>query len=397
MPKTNKYQFIITTDNEDYLSFKEDHVKFDGIILSDSIYSFFPRLTINLPDTTGLYSEKFFFLEGMKYNVKFGDEDGGYLEPSFYWSEDRLSAWQGGITMAGHKAMEMVSAFDLLDAPKSKSYEDTISNVIKTIADEFAVDKSYITTTGNQGIWYQPWIKNTKFIDSLLEVAMGTNDEKSPFYSFFNLHNEFYFQNMAELMKGTPEGELNTLHREKDPSQRILEEEIKNIEYSILGSMVNKDNYCNNYHSIKADGTLVTVAKEKISDHVYNGDGKLAILKDLTNEVSDNIYIGLEDGYSPDEIKGKINRFYVDSNLMFRLQLLTVFNRKFVSGKNVDIKIGSIEDAGKTFATEFSGNWLISQSTHHYDERQTANTELEIIRPFVKVNSDNLYLSDFLS
>ena len=75
-----------------YIPFYYPLRAYDKISLKDSVFNFWPTATIIVNDEGGKLTDKYFFIEGLKFDLTLGSKEGGYINNSYVWNDTSLEA-----------------------------------------------------------------------------------------------------------------------------------------------------------------------------------------------------------------------------------------------------------------------------------------------------------------
>jgi len=373
---------------------------FPRIFLQDSIFDFYPYAELYFLDDRGATIDLINFVEGLEFDL--GIEDTGLDTPGtsgqyYMWSENQLLEPILREHFSGTNVFLLISAFYKKNKPQSRAWLNTISNIITEICTtDYELDptSTFISTTTGVDNWYQTNQKNGLFIQLLSDNAFNQSNPRSPFFSFFNTNGEFYFMSVDEMFAQEPVDYYYMSFNEQTSIDKFAIQD-----YTIMygGLPINFNNYKQNIISIKGDGSY-NEEEVKYEDFVYreNIADKLLLRRDY-QELSNTINFGLnETTVDSFNIKGRTNSLYRDSILPNRMRVTIHFNPYAVSGKVIDLKVGSFSEDKANMLLEFSGKWLIMKSMHFMGEDGMAYTNLQIAKSTMFVDSNHVFRNDFL-
>ncbi len=371
---------------------------FQKILFTDSIFNFFPVVDIFISDAEGIIPDVVNFIEGLDVLVEYGNKDNGYIGGNYFWSRNDFNDTMTADNLSGSNGFLFGYHLIKYNQPKSRSWYDTISNVVNDILvkDYNMSDptKKFISSTTGADYWYQVITKNSTWLQDLADAAFNISYDKSPFYTFFNLQNEFYFMHLYDLFSQKP---INLIPYKIEVVEDMMTNPyiIQQYDIQYTGTFTNFKNYKVDSYYVDSDGTYKKTNHE-LKNHVYKEqNSKLTIKKDFVNTNS-IIFLGnyesLIDQYT---YQAMVNNKFRDSVLSYRMNIVIPFNPKAVSGKIIELKVNSAFESKKV-CKEFSGKWLILKSTHYDDKEALPYTQLLIAKSSVYVDSDHILYNEFL-
>lgn len=403
----SQFKFFLESENDDKgnpaFNFTTQNMNvWKRVVITDSIYQFFPTIEIDLEDSTGVVHDYIVSLEGLQVKATFGSDEDGYLINEYIFEDSQLNTPTITDHISGNVILRGVSYYELLDSIKSKGFNDTISNIAKNIMkSSYGLtdsNKLFVeNTTGNVQL-YQINTTDVKFLFNLSDYAYSTNNSKSPYLTFFNCSGEFYFMSIDQLFK------QESINDEDYPFRFVLDEfrgvnpfAIQNYEILPGGLDINKNNYIKTFYAHKPDGSI-SKSINKIENHMQKGDGSLLLRKKHQglHDSFDHVYFGIYENNELDLYKGFQNNQFRDSALERKLSIIVPFNPNVRAGKICTLEVGSNieEKAGKS--SEWSGKWLIIKSKHFYDVDQVPYSVMELGRSRIKVDPNHPFKSDLL-
>jgi len=389
---------------------------FRRIYFEDSLFKFFPYGEVYYIDQVGIISDKLFFIEGMEFETKLGyneekQEDGGtvggWLEHNYVWTEAQLNNGQPSNNVNGDQIFLLLSKHYMKNIHQSKSFnyegaqqKMTISEILEKDlcpALDIPKNKQFISKTTGYPYVNQCNEMNGVFIENLSKVAYSISNQTSPFYTFINCNGEFYFMTIQELMQQPP-AKVYVLDIAED--MQMNDKYIKRWETMHSGMKFNKYNYLRRFCTWDAGGQnnaedfdIHTMTNYKVKDQ---NERLLVHRKFIPDSPVSTSYLGiqhLQDG--PEYFKGFKNSYYRNTNLSYRMILLTQFNAKVIAGKTVEITV-SKKMQNDEHATEYSGTWLITKSSHLFDKDGIPYSKLEIAKPKIRLDNNHPYKENFL-
>lgn len=424
-----QYEFEMLSDPQCLQFYREDTEEdgiqgipirnYSRIFFTDSIFTLFPLGEIYYKDHSGLISDKVFFVEGLEFKAKLGYEkteetledgtvveDGGYLEHEYVWSESQFNNVQISNALSGDIVFLLLSKYYKDDHPKCLTFNHENHSQFKTISQILKEDilpswgfleekyKDTISDTVGTPYLNQLNMTNRQFIKLLAEYSYSQNFVTSGFYTFINCNGEFYYMTIQEMLN-----QPSVMKYKIDLTESMTID--KNIikDYTILhgGLPVNKENYNRKFFHYGPDGEVVTEDKH-IQDSVSDVSTltKLLVRKQyIPATPSDVKYMGILSSIDTEMYNGYKNYFYRDTALCYRMVLVVQFDHKLVSGKTVEIEIEKANNDNE-IATEYSGKWLICESSHTINEEGIPYSQLVISKPKIQIDKDHVFYDDFV-
>jgi hypothetical protein len=208
-PKDPEYLFINDDQNGLILSATFS----DGAFIQEGFDFPFPYFQMAFSDPSGFLAERIPMLESLSMAMSFGKFHlNESISHDFYWTQDQIHNTNLSDHISGSHVWAGVSRYRKLDGLKSKSFGISsafargvpLKNVIHQIASAYTfssmiIDGYNIPGSGiqNEDLWYQANENDFDFIGKHTTVAY--NSDASPYLSFINLKNEFYFDSLKNL------------------------------------------------------------------------------------------------------------------------------------------------------------------------------------------------------
>lgn len=410
--KTDKYEFFKYGQNDNPL--------FRRIFMSDSIFQYFPSLECVINDIIGDTTEITYFVENLSVSARLGHSERGIIAHDFFWSESQLNDVQRAATIQGNWFWFFESDFEKQDFVKSQSFKGTIHSVVDSLVSKYIYSPDnrrynglvgngrFIDETSNENFWYQDSVSDSVFIRKLAQYAYSPSYKNSPFLTFFNLKGEFYFRPFAKFFENPDAIVANyTLD-----AQYAEEDFLANYSIQFAGSSFNRPNYNVNFFSIGTDGsnesTTKTLSSQSISSKDTLGSTNTSKVrlpirkKDLSTNQRMSMFGIVENEDGPD-FNGWMNTQFLDTLTAYRMTLTVPFNPELASGRLINLTVTSKFEVDKSFATEYCGNWLITESNHLFNPMTTDKgpdapyTQVSLIKPSINVWTGNKFVDDFIS
>lgn len=394
MSEENICKFSMKTTETEFINLENQDIKlFHRIYFKDSLYEFFPYAEVFVRDIYGLFTEHSFFVEGTVFELKLGNDEDGYLEGKYAWSESQFNDVQMEEHLTGTTVFILISEHFMKDKPKSRAFNDSTSNIVKKIINEDykITDVSNICDTAYITDWYQMNEENSEFIQNLAEVCHSSAYKNSPIFTFINCKGEFYFTSVEEMFQKDP---VATFMLKFDKDSRVDKDVIQ--DYIVLhgGLPINKENYEKKVFTIDESGGSAQKTVKIEDSLVSYQKGILPIKKEYQKENS-YLDIGIIKDEETEVLQGIINTQCRDSALSYRMEIIVHFKHNLLSGKTIELEVGS-SDEEKKVNIEFSGRWLILESEHYADESGIPYSKLFIAKSTINLDKSHIFFKDFL-
>lgn len=416
------YDFYLVSEKDNFIDTSSFPLKaWHRAVTLDTIFRFYSYLEININDEMGTIIGKVVNGEGQIVESYLGvtaDELNNWLVGRWVWDSNQVIDCKPAKHIRGNSIISFFSHYYMYDAVKTRVWNDTISNIVATILkDDYKIPVSdivvggnydkknalaFVTPTTGKNVYYQINESNSEFIKRLATRAYSEKYEYSPFVTFTNSKKEIYFCALEELYnKGEViSKEIYKLTDDQDTSTNPFS--IRKIEFLQTGLVANKPTYKKKIYNQKSTGVVGSEVTQLKDHSVSREKGKILIHKD--NLEYQKIAFSYEDFGLYNEatetslLKGYRNSFYVDSMLYLRLNIDIIFNSKAVTGKTIDIEIGSNIDERNNKTSEFCGKWLIIKSQHYWDSRGLPIHHLELAKNRAVPDSTvNVFKNNFIS
>lgn len=392
------HNFIFESDPK-LIDLTESSIRgFNKILFIDSIFDFFPRVEVNFVDPNGVIPDQTYFLEDLEFTVELGNKTDGFLGGKYVWASNEFNDVRIENFLSGSNSSIFISKYINFNEQKNKSWLGTIKSTIENIltVDYSLTDstKKFISNTTGSDYWYQSAEKNSEFIKNLSDYAYDIAHNKSPYYTFINSNEEFYFMNLYDLFNQQPINPVNpyTLENKEDSQYNLYS--IQDYIIQTPGMELNIDNYGIKAYETSSSGVSSSEEYE-YKDFVYKELNAKLLLRTQYNKNKTIFYKGInetiQDKYN---YLGLINSFYRDSALSYRKFITIPFNPKIASGKLINLKLESAFET-KGVLKEYSGNWLILKTLHHLDLDGIPYSNLLIAKSTLSVNSKHKFYPDF--
>lgn len=399
------------TTKPNLFTIDESNQKFwNRLVLHDSIAMFTPYADMIVPDIGGLFNERHFFTEGMVINLRMGVNSTrfGYISHDFTWNEYQMNpeSTREGSHPTGDATFVLESRFADEDYEKSRSFGNVkISKAVDTAMRSYNLTpvqpvhgsqtqgRLIIVDTSNTMVCTQPDEYDIDFVQRMAQSAFNSTYNNTGYVAFWNLRNEFIFAPVGYLLKQKP---VATLTMTQQPTTLEEPNTIKNYGLYFGGADVNRENYRQHVWVLGEDGSLSSKAVS-LQNHVFkaNPRDRTTIARSrLTNLKTTNWY-GVASKKDADALKAYHNHINVESNLAFRFEAMVPFHPDLVTGRTVQLEIGSAFQ-NLQIAPEYSGVWLIVGSDHFYDKDGYGASRLTLGRGTLNIRKEHPYFGTFV-
>jgi len=396
----NKYRLIFKS-TPNLLNFNNQSLRsFPTMYMMSDIFGFYPYGELYLDDPAGVIIDNAFFVEGLKIEYKIGNDEEGYVGHDFSWSENQVNNTVMADYVSGNNVFILLSYYNTIDTVRSKAWKDkTLSTVITDIVNnDFGitdVNKINIFDTTGDDTWYQINSTIRDFLWFNREQAYTENYPNSPYISFINTNGEFYFTCLESLFN--EQKPVANYKFSFSKSSSIDPTVIKDYDIVSLGVPKNKFNYKKKLYTIDKAGTYGSSDTDIKDFSAVDSKGKVIIRQQLQETYSDYRSMGIKETVLDEyRINAQRNFENLDSALSTRLPLTINFNPKCVTGKLIELTVGSTI-ANKQVLSELSGNWLIISDRHFMDQDGIPHTSIVVAKSKINVNNNHPFFNDFLS
>ena len=388
------------------------HALYSMIMTKDSIFNPYPIMGIVFRDDEGIITEQSPLIEGLKFKIKFTDFENeqsnlNNIHHDFYWVGSDLPQLYSSLFVTGQQTFSFSSNFLFQGGEKIKAYEGNLSTIIqnKVSAYEFADPalkrKIQISKTDNTGCYYQMETTDKEFFNSCSEIAYSSSFPNSPYYWFFNLNSEFRFVSLEDLMNQSPITTLSYGDRRGEIGSYQSRGTLENPRLTNLGMAKTKHSYKKRMNCVDPSGECINNAVNLSNKALTFKDTKVPIRKQVINAYDGigHYYGVVNDSSQIDEYKGWENAQYKQNGIYafpYRITFQTSFDPALCSGKIVNIVFNSGLKEFKYSNMEYSGDWLILNSTHTTNKEGDVSTTLEVGRTTMGVYSKNPFFRDFI-
>lgn len=358
-----------------------------SFLLSDSIYSMFPKAKLSINDNEGLFQQYLMSVEGTEVELSFGYKN-SFIKNKYIVNTDSLIDSYSG-KMGGYLNIELDHFLKTTQSKDMRVFKDTISKIIRRIVDKYDFTKRNINDSGASDYYYQPFINDFDFIENfLLPFSFSNNSKSSPFYCFINSNNEFNYRNYMSIMNGTPSIELKQgsndvgsisptnftkITRFRTDTKYTYEKRHRKITKLLPdGEFDVREDFINDYPDVPF-GDLPLIVKDK-----NNFTGSLQLFDDESTLGKIEVNAGMK-------IQTMRNAFSLE-----RLLLKLPLNIDLLAGKNVNVIINA-SNTDKN-SESYSGEYLIERSFHKWEGNSNlAETTIIISRKSMRKLDSNIF------
>lgn len=380
------YTLELTVNNNTFPIYSKDA----DIILSDSIYSIYPKVTISFKDSSGIITESRLATLGLKFDFKLGFQDDilnlPFVVNSFQLADSDALPYLNGVLeielvhsfLKNYKkdfyVYENMSPSDILeDIIKNEKFRKTI--VEKTVSIQ---DEPYY----NNNLTFEMFLDKIIFPNSLSSI-----NQNDPYFCFIDVENCFHFETYSEMVKKSP---VKTIKLTPKLDEIGVLEHI--LEFNPFSSRYeNIKDYLKFNHAYILDDENLSI-NEDLKNIIDNRQTPMSIIEE------ENItYIVNEDFADETSIKQseiRINNLKKEKNTLDRLFVTTLLDTSIGAGKVIKVESEYQDD---NISSSFTGNYLIEATQHSWEsETEKGFTRMILSRQKVSYPSDSTITKDLM-
>lgn len=373
------------------IKYQGEEVDFDmenfNFLIHDSIHETYPKMKLGIQDASSFLQEYLFGVEGteLEIEMKIGD-NGEHLTNKFTFADNSMPNSSSGHNLGGEVVYNLIHNSAFKQSKLSEGFNSRISDIVRDKLDNYEFNDIIINDTGNNDLWYQPFMKDFEFIRKfLLPYAYSQNSNNSPFYFFINANNEANFVNY----KGIKDNKLDyKLSYGLSESGQGGMSQVLNLKRMTLGASLIHDLKNIKRYGLSLDGSLREYSGQTISDvYTTSNNGKEPLVHDssLITKILEK---------DEESVNGKIenNNGYM-INLMSKfmglekLIMITPFNPFLRAGYSFDFSTYSF-DFENTPSINYTDNYIIEESNHVWSGQ--AYTQIIASRKTVSPDSNEV-------
>ena len=353
----------------------------------DSIYQLYPKVKMGVSDYEGIMNEYLAWVDGTSVEITFGQNSENCRKCKFVVAKNSVPQQRTSSNgTGGDFEIELIHDYFYTQHKISKAYQSNISDIIKSIVQNYKFDKKTIEETLNSGIWYQPNINDSEFImDYLLPFAFSNSSQNTPFYCWINSNNEFNFRSFHSMYNSTPIKELiyGTIGVDIIANDNVL----SSVNFSQLELSKIRPYFSTDYYSYDKDGNF-SENTDSLLDYA-RVQGKYPIIGN-SSEITNLIPL-YDDDIKQDDTKNNNKGYRINLHkeivLPDKIIINTVLDKSLVCGNtiNVSLPMSSGNDGEKSLRN--SGTYLI-ESSYHIWNAQSARTTLVCSKQNLKLPKD---------
>lgn len=381
----------------------------DRLLITDSVFSFFPYGEISFQDPVGIGIEAGGPIEECKFSIEFGSIEttpfriGMSLERVDYPEVYPESSIKGTLLLY------LKSFYANSNVAGKNLYTGLLQNAIRSSASSLGLNSINISEFSNTGTWLQGGKRIKDFIINHSRYANSVS--QNPVFTFINNKDEFYFSTLSDLFSNEPVSTIPyRLVSTSEDSPDILDfNRITGIQVAYYGNKKNDENYSKTLHVVNnnmVSNSTSSSILQQLNVNIQNlTNPKMPFLSSkIESNRSENNY-GIEWDATKKLYQGWKSDLFKDSSFPYRIVLNVPFNPDISAGKILPVEIytaiPNVEgqpDNTYRIAPEFSGNWLILESTLIWSNKlATPYHKLIIGRPKLSFNRENPNAGSFAS
>ena len=366
--------------------------------LSDSIYSPVNSCNMSIYDVYGYLQEAYGFASGIDIDLTFGVSNYQITNNFFNINLDNKT-FPTKNSLEGAVELNLLPIIIRDQEIISKAYRGRISDVLRNnILSKYKFKELDISDTGNNDIWYQPYISDLKFIHTvLLPNAYSNNANNSPFVSYITSDNIFHFKNLNSLINSAPKMTFYYTTNNDDLNQVLLVNNLGKSSNIINNILNNNEIYISRQTGDIVEETVLFTDSPK----EVNGRKKILGTYDTSIKKAFNL-LGFKDttSFSENEnIRGRIYNKLAPDYFVDRLTFdapLSKTSLKLKAGDVIEFKTYLGGNQSPAFSQTFSGNYLIEECNHIWlGSQEIGYTNLVVARKFFNP-TNNYVLKDIL-
>lgn len=357
--------------------------------ISDSIHSLYSKMNLNINDKEGKIAELLLSNVGNVIEIKYGYEErpdvtvGG----SFVVNQDMMGqTGEDSSIFSGPLDIYFFHEWFNQQSNISRSFQDSISNIVRRISREYNFNRVNIDRSGNFGFWYQPLISSAKFLTEILVPrSFSTQSDNTPFFCFIDVHGEFNFLSYKSMFS---EDIFNYTYWPKSVGE---DSKIDNFILSIsrwsdtlqnIKKSINTTSY-----QIDNDGVF---SKKMLNNEEFLTKSLLESYP-VSNQIGNSLNYSLDfyDYEGDEDQKAKEVQLLKQSLFRDQFLLLVPFNPSIKAGKTINMDLVLPTESNDTFSSRFSGKYLVESTEHVWDgESKASVSKLVVSRKYSKIPNE---------
>lgn len=383
------------------LDYTEQSVEiFSTFQLSDSIFGFYPQLSVSVEDPSGAWVETILPIESLELEFKML-LDNSVSEEEVLW-EGKYILDRFDLTEIGSK--EKINGTDLIsfqpfyrkkDLPSSEYYDSKLNTAVKdiiqdTFEEDIKSENVLVSDCSNEGTWYRLGSHLSFILKNWATRAYSSNYPDSPWVTYIDIFNKIHFVSLQELYEQKPIEEFYiTKHLLDEDGGRLAEGlDVYSTGVVFSGFLINRYAYNRETYYTEKSGSNKKISS-KLEDFYFkkigsgDRDGKFILEKSNIPEDTTGIayFTDVEDK-DLDDIKGYNNYLNKESWVCYSMTIerKIVGEFKTCAGKTIELLVSS-NDIDEEYSPEYSGKWLILSSTLLKNRNGLPIQVLEIAKP----------------
>lgn len=361
-------------------------------------------------DKSGIFAERYQFVESMRQTITMAVRDGvttsDRISHKFYWLRQDIQNPSLSDHINGTHVWRFASVFNQMDSVKSKAYGISaatstglpLAQIIRQVIAPygFLPTSTYISPMDNADIYYQGNKKDFTFLNELTRKADALGSP-SPFLSFINLQNEFYFMTLDDLLKQQVSAD-NKFQIETSQLQGLESGSVARYSTMFGGAELTEDYYERDVYTLGSDGEY-TRQKTYLYDYMPRmqinpgeigipGNQSFALRgADMKSGLKSVSFMGLQDTSSQkSNLRGRQTWEVLDALLPYRIDIVVPYSPNSVSGHTAEVAVRREAGAGM-YSDVYAGKYLIASSEHQYQNGyRTGNSILHLARPVIQAD-----------
>lgn len=362
-----------------------------GFEMTDSIHKIFSSGAFFLNDETGLLQEYLGTDQGLHVTLDYGTKDKTNRN-KYIVLNNTLNAPSTSRYLSGEVEVPIKHRWFNYQERRSASFDDRISEVVKTLAQAYPFSGMDIEDTQNRDFWYQGNRTQAEFIkDILLPRAFSTNSGGTPFFVYITNDDVLHMRHLQSMYTQKAKAkylyDMNKTHKKGDINQRFLIQSLMKWQADWDNETKKTRQY--DIYTVNQDGSVEKQSTERLLDHIGGGRA-VPIQNDQGNTTGIATWFFQEP--SDDNDKGKINNLFRKNLFIDRFLITVPLNPYLQSGDKIEVEFNKKEESGVSTSERYSGNYIVEMCTHRWiKEENRGETEMVIGRGATTIPNEYIF------
>ncbi len=333
-----------------------------NISLKDSIHSIYPKVFLEINDTSGIFLESKIMMSGIPFKFVIGYNQKEIKMP-FVVNSYEVSSTEGLQRMNGTINIELIHQLISKIPIESKAYSNTPSEIINSIVNSYKpiIKKTSIENCESvqDNAYYNPSMPFEEFVDKiLLPNSKSKQNSNDPYFCFIDASNKFNYRTYSDIVSNKTGITLflsseNNNRKENNkilsfqPFSIKLEKEISNLFFKRI--------YIDEENAETIKETEVSILDSYKSNYPFY---------DVEKRKSYEFFkIENDIGFKKDSARWNTKKIL--SLFPEKALVTTLLNTELISGTTINLDI--TYEAGHSSDT-FSGEYVIEDSQHSWNK-----------------------------